>query len=146
MVPQLFGPPSGGVGNETRPCVPLSIDAAQERAAECTVSLTGTRYAEHRNPTFLEKRRDCVKSVLKPSKFAHSSHSQHSIGLIITKDKLGVFYTTQVDNINKLTIASTQVEFASQGAPAQYVSVNTRPEVCSPTQLIEPVNQPMTSE
>lgn len=50
----------------------------------------------------------------------------------------------QPDKIGKTQHAKDQPSFASQRAMAQYIGVNTRPDICSPVQLIAPDADPFT--
>lgn len=50
----------------------------------------------------------------------------------------------QTEKIMKLKPATTDKEFASQRALAQYIGVNVRPDTCAPIQLIAPGNAPTT--
>ena len=50
----------------------------------------------------------------------------------------------QEDKIDRLIISSTEKEFTSQRAAAQYIGVNTRPDIATPFQLLAPGNQPTT--
>lgn len=53
---------------------------------------------------------------------------------------------TQSDKIEKLKTSSTQKQFDSQRALAQYIAVTTRPDLCAPTQLIAAGNEPSPQE
>lgn len=53
---------------------------------------------------------------------------------------------SQTDKIERLTTATTQQAFSSQGAAAQYIGINTRPDICAAVHLIAPGNAPTKPE
>ena len=64
-------------------------------------------------------------------------------GIMINKLQNG-YRMSQTDKVDRLTIATTQKAFSSQRAAAQYIGVNTRPDICAAVQLIAPGNAPTT--
>ena len=73
------------------------------------------------------------------------SEKPTSFNGIFIKHQDGRYTIDQQDKIEKLTIAKTQKEFSSMRALAQYIGVNTRPDICAPIQLIAPGNKQTTT-
>lgn len=67
-------------------------------------------------------------------------------GLTVTKSSEDTFETTQTDKIRKLTSEGTQKELAPQRELAQYVGVNSRPDIGAKVQLIAPGNLLISEE
>lgn len=65
-------------------------------------------------------------------------------GIRITLERV-TFHVEKTDKIEKLKVAETPTQFASQRAATQYVFVNSRPEVCANVQLIAPGKDPLAN-
>lgn len=63
-------------------------------------------------------------------------------GIQITKKAGNIYQIAQPDEITDLVITTDQKVFAGQRASAQYVGVNTRPEICAAVQIIARGNSP----
>lgn len=66
--------------------------------------------------------------------------SFNGLQLRMDTDRRG--FISQPDKISNLKAASNQAEFASIRALAQYIGVNSRPDLCAPVQLIAPGGEP----
>lgn len=65
-------------------------------------------------------------------------------GLQIQRDHGGYMKLSQPDKIAKLALPDKEDSFASKLAPAQYIGVNIRRDICPPFQLVAPGNSATT--
>lgn len=95
--------------------------------------------------TFLEE------EEIESKQFASKPHTMVSIepitfnGMNINIER-NTIRTNQSDKIDALSIPMTQKEFASERAAAQYVGVNTRPDICANVQLLPPGQEQTTPD
>ena len=87
--------------------------------------------------SFLEKEEIASKQFRCKPRTIISSENTSFNGINIKKTTAS-YSITQSDKVDKLVDPTTSVEYASHRALAQYVGVNTRPDICAPVQLLAP--------
>lgn len=67
-------------------------------------------------------------------------------GIQIRQQSTGEIEITQTDKVERLKMPKEEKEFTSQRALAQYVGVNTRPDICTAVQLLTPGHEATMKE
>lgn len=93
---------------------------------------------------FLEEEQEASKHFRSKPRTKLGPNPTAFNGLEIARHDDGIITITQEDKIYRIRTPTSQAELASQRALAQYVGVNTRPDVCAAIQLVAPGSKPPT--
>ena len=95
-------------------------------------------------PMFLaEEEKASSRFKCKPRTYLDKSQILFN-GLCIKQIDKGLISMTQEEKIDKVKHPTTEEEFASQRALAQYIGVCSRPDICAAVQLLAPGSEPTT--